>query len=313
MKRMTLVMAAVLGALYAVAGNRDGASMGALMRMELARQVVAEAQKMSALPEVGVAAERFREQMLSHARVELVAAFEDADTAQKSFAAFVDSVQAKPADYAPLRAEVAKGTLASDVASAGKFLGDVQSWLRLKDKGEVPPLASWLARDEKVAETARERLVSDGSAVAKPKKKKKRNSLRDAEAEPGTFVEAPDDGGSVLGTFDAARKARRQKALKDAEAGMSQVSSERRIADEEYNAKKQAAAAAEAAAMQAHAQKLAAAEQEAVVQDQNSWKTRVKSIVASAAGAAGAAFLGNVGSRIGEEAARSLFDQPGRR
>ena len=88
---------------------------------------------------------------------------------------------------------------------------------------------------------------------------------------------------------------------------MAQVSEERRIADEEYNAKKQAAAAAEAAAMQAQAQKLAAAEQEAVVQDQNSWKTRIKGIVSSAAGAAGSAFLGGVGSRVGEAAAQAVF------
>ena len=94
----------------------------------------------------------------------------------------------------------------------------------------------------------------------------------------------------------------------DAEAGMAQVANERRIADEEYNAKKQAAAAAEAAAMQAQAQKLAAAEQEAVVQDQNSWKTRIKGIVATAIGATGSAFLGNVGGRIGEEASRALFN-----
>ncbi|MBO4448059.1 MAG: hypothetical protein J5807_01065, partial [Kiritimatiellae bacterium] len=81
---------------------------------------------------------------------------------------------------------------------------------------------------------------------------------------------------------------------------------------EEYNAKKQAAAAAEAAAMQAQAQKLAAAEQEAVEQDQNSWKTRVKGIVSSAAGAAGSAFLGGVGSRVGEAAAQAVFGGPGR-
>ena len=58
---------------------------------------------------------------------------------------------------------------------------------------------------------------------------------------------------------------------------------------------------------QAHAQKLAAAEQQAVVQDQNSWKTRIKGVIAAAAGAAGSAFLGTVGGRVGEAAANAVF------
>ena len=39
----------------------------------------------------------------------------------------------------------------------------------------------------------------------------------------------------------------------------------------------------------------------------------MKSVVSSAIGAAGGAFLGNVGSRIGEEAARAVFEDPPRR
>ena len=276
---------------------QNRAMMGALMRMELGGQVVAEAQKMSELKEVAAAAERHRDIVMDVARKRLLAAFQSAEEARPIFAAFVDAVNSKPADYAALRAEVAKADLAQDFADAGKFLGDVQSWLRLREKGETLPLKAWIARDEKAPKA--------NSSVAK--KRKKRNPLRDAEAAPGAFVEAPDDGGSVLGTFSASRKMRRDKALKDAEAGMAQVAEQRRIADDEYNARLQAAATAEAAAMQAHAQKLAAAEQQAVVQDQNSWKTRIKGVVAAAAGAAGSAFLGTVGGRVGEAAANAVF------
>ena len=142
----------------------------------------------------------------------------------------------------------------------------------------------------------------------KPKRKKRKsNPLRDAEADAGEFVEAKDDGESSLRSFGAQRKARRAKALKEAEAGMAQVASERKVADDEYNAKKQAAAAAEAAAQKAQAEKLAAAQQEAVVQDQNSWRTRIKNIVIAGVGAAGSSFAGAVGSRAGEAAAQAVF------
>ena len=287
----------VLSSVSAASNDRDRAMMGALMRMELGGQVVAEAQKMSELKEVAAAAERHRDLLMEVARKKLVEAFPSAEEARPAFAAFVDAVNSKPADYASLRGEVAKADIAQDLSDAGKFLGDVQSWLRLREKGETLPLNAWIARDEKAPKA--------NSSVTK--KKKKRNSLRDAEAAPGAFVEAPDDGGSVLGTFSVSRKMRRDKALKDAEAGMAQVAEQRRIADDEYNARRQAAATAEAAALQAHAQKLAAVEQQAVVQDQNSWRTRIKGVIATAIGATGSAFLGNVGGRAGEAAANALL------
>ena len=298
-----LVLCSLSAAEPSAAQNR--VMMGALMRMELGGQVVAEAQKMSNLKEVAEAAGLQRERFMDIARERLLAAFPSAAEAQPAFAAFVDAVNAKPAEYAALRGEVAKGDIAADFASAGKFLGDVQSWLRLREKGEKLPLVAWLERDSKTPPSQVSRPASAKANAAKPKKR--RNSLRDAEAAPGPFVEAPDDGGSVLGTFGASRKMRREKALKDAEVGMAQVAEQRRIADEEYNARIQAAAAAEAAAMQAHAQKLAAVEQQAVIQDQNSWKTRIKGIVAAAAGAAGSAFLGTVGGRVGEAAANAVL------
>ena len=296
---MNKAMLLASAALCLAASGADRDMMAAVLRLEIADRVVIEAKKLDSSPEVSVAAEEYRANVISKIRGAIEPLFDSADDAQCALAAFIDSVRKAPADYAPLRDDVMKNDLPGDIEAAGAFLGNVQTWLGLRKKkgAEAPPLAVWLDRDSKVP-----------PAVAKkPKKKKRRNSLRDAEAAAGTFVEAPDDGGSVLGTFGTARNERRQKALKDAESGMAQVMEERRIADEEYNAKKQAAAAAEAVAMQAQAQKLAAAEQEAVEQDQNSWKTRIKGIVSSAAGAAGSAFLGGVGSRVGEAAAQAVF------
>lgn len=296
MKRLMMLLLALAAPLASLCeGANERVLMGVLMRMELAEQVVEQARKMSDLPEVAEAADRFHEQLFDRAREALLGAYEDEDAAQNAFAGFVDDASADTGKYGALRGKVAKGELASEVAAAGRFLGEVQSWLRLreKEKGDVPTLQTWLERDSK--------------PKAKKKKKKQRNSLKDAEAEAGDFIEAPDDGGSVLGTFDTSRRLRRQKAQSDAELGLSQVSDERRIADEEYNAKRQAAAAAEAAAMQAHAQRLAAAEQEAIDQDLNSWRTRVKEMVSSGVGAAGSAFFGTIGTRAGERAARAVI------
>lgn len=300
--KLALAIPVLAAALSASAGDRDRAMMTAVLRMDVADRVVMEAGKLDSSKEVSSAASAYRENVLGEIRESLMPHFSSAEEAQKGLADFVNAVQKSPGDYTALRDSVMQGVLQRDIEAAGAFLGGVQTWLGLKKKGgSVPSLAAWLGRDAKAAPA--------GDADQKPKRKKarRRNSLRDAEAAPGTFVEAPDDGGSVLRTFDTSRHERRQKALKDAETGMAQVSEERRIADEEYNAKKQAAAAAEAAAMQAQAQKLAAAEQEAVVQDQNSWTTRVKGIVATAAGAAGSAFLGGIGSRVGEAAAEAVF------
>ena len=302
MNRVLAALSAAALAVTTLADARENALMGALMRMELAGRVVAEAKNMSDLPDVAAAADLVHEQMFARARDLLVDAFGDEDGAQSAFADFVDAVRAKPADYAALRAEVAKAGLADEIARAGKFLGDVQSWLRLREKGDVPPLQAWLTRDDAAGEGA-----NVESAKPKTKKKRKGNPLRDAEAGPGEFVELEGEV-SALDSFHAARDAQRQKALQEGESGMAQVAEERRVADEEYNAKKQARAEAEAAAMQAQAQKLAASDQEAVQQDLNSWKSRLKGIASSAISATGGAVLGTVGTRIGQEAANAVFN-----
>lgn len=294
-----------------MADAKDNALMGALMRMELAGRIVAEAKKMSDLPDVAEAAELVHEQIFARARDLLVDAYGDEDDAQEAFADFVNAFRANPSDYAALRAEVAKVGLADEIAMASKFLGNVQSWLRLRENGDVPPLQAWLDRDSASEESGNGNVGSAGDATAKPKKKKKRksgNPLRDAEADPGEFVEQ-EGGVSALDSFQAARDTLRQKALQESESGMAQVAEERRVADEEHNSKKQARATAEAAALQAQAQKLAAADQEAVQQDLNSWQNRLKGIASTAIGATGNAVLGSVGGRLGQEAADAMFNR----
>lgn len=283
--------------------DADRAMMAELLRMEVASRVVSEAGKIDGSDEVASAAASYRGKVVASVRERLTALL--GDSAQTRFAAFVDEAGGNPGRYGDLRATVAREDIQDDIAAAGKFLGDVQTWARLKAKGEVPPLATWLSREAKPG--------GEGAGKRAVAKKKKSNALRDAEAEAGTFVEADDDGASSLRSFGEMRSARRKKAMEEAQAGMSQVAEQRRVADEEANSKKIAAAQAEAAAQQAHAQRLAAAEQEAVVQDQNSWKTRMKSVVSSAIGSAGGAFLGSIGSRVGEEAARAVFEDGPRR
>lgn len=330
--RMTLLtlLSCALLSVDAASQNAAREMAASYLRMEVADRVVAEADKLvkddaSSREEVMEAAKVFRGNVISNIRKSLVSLFPDEKAAEKNFIGFVNrfngvatSNDAKalsdlsaelgiapvPENAAQLRAAIVKRDLGSDIDVAGKFMGDVQSWLKLKAKGEVPPLKAWLNRGKPAA-------APEPQAQAKPKKKRTGNSLRDAEADAGKFVEAKDDGGSSLRSFGAQRKARRQAVMAEAQKGMEQVAAERRVADEEANAKKLAAAQADAAAMQAQAQRLADAEQQAVVQDQNSWTTRLKGVVSAAIGAAGGAFAGSIGNRVGEAAANAVFN-PGR-
>ena len=269
---------------------------GAYLRLQMAEQVAEQAKALGA-EEAG---SRYRVNALDAIRNRLVPLF--GDDAQKEFASFVGTyskgagensqdylkwlsgrigLDPVPKDYGELTSRIVTDDLQEDVDAAGKFLAELNA-------------------------------AQKNGATARPKKKRKRNLLRESEADAGEFIEAKDDGGSSLRSFGAQRKARREKALKEAEAGMAQVASERKVADDEYNAKKQAAAAAEAAAQKAQAEKIAAAQQEAVQQDQNSWRTRIKNIVVTGVGAAGSAFAGSVGSRVGEAAAAAVFKPPAR-
>ena len=330
--KKTLLALAILACAAVYAATSSGVDIQRLMlksylKVEIASRVAAESAKMGEGADDAVKAELFRasgeyrDAELGAVRRDLSALL--GDRAQTAFASFVDAfvkaeregslpalaslsrsagLETMPENFAALRSAAMKTLMAEDISRAGQLLGGIQTWLRLRAKGDVPPLHAWLNRDEAPAAA-----TVAGEGRASPQKKKKRNSLRDSEAGAGEFVEAQDDAASSLRSFGAMRKMRREKAIRDAEAGMAQVSVERKSADDEYNAKKAAEAQAEAAAMQAQAQRLAAAEQEAVIQDQNSWRTRLKNVAATAVGAAGSAFLGNVGGRLGEAAAAEVF------
>lgn len=192
-----------------------------------------------------------------------------------------------------------RDTLAGAQEHAVNLLGEVQTWAELARRGtELPPLESWLMRAEPPEEPA-----------PPPPPLRKRNPLAEAEAVPAEFVDDPDAGdeGNALETFAAMRKTRREQALADAQAGMQQIAQERQAAEAEYAAKKTAAAQAEAEAMKAHAQKLAAAETEALEQRKNSWSSRLKNIVSSTVGAAVGAFTGGIGAEAGQRAVQEIF------
>ena len=283
----------------------EGEMAAIYLKMGIAENVFAEAGKLAGTNaavrgEIGAAAQKFRANIIGDARRRLMAIYPDEQVARKEYGAFVERF-AKTAT-AETRSAIIKRSLAADIESAGKFLSEVQAWLRVRAKekeGNAPSLAVWLGRDRKAP--------APKAAVAKKKPKRKTNPLRDAEADAGTFVEAKDDGASSLRSFGALRKSRRDKRLAEAQQGMEQVAAERRVADEAANAKKLAAAQAEAAAQQAQAQRLAAAEQEAVVQDQNSWKTRLKGVASTAIGATAGAFAGSIGSHVGQAAADAVL------
>ena len=281
----------------------EGEMAAIYLKMGIAENVFAEAGKLAGTNaavrgEIGAAAQKFRANIIGDARRRLMAIYPDEQVARKEYGAFVERF-AKTAT-AETRSAIIKRSLEADIESAGKFLSEVQAWLRVRAKeGNAPSLAVWLNRDLKAP--------APKAAVAKKKPKRKTNPLRDAEADAGTFVEAKDDGASSLRSFGALRKSHRDKRLAEAQQGMEQVAAERRVADEAANAKKLAAAQAEAAAQQAQAQRLAAAEQEAVVQDQNSWKTRLKGVASTAIGATAGAFAGSIGSHVGQAAADAVL------
>ena len=213
--------------------------------------------------------------------------------------------EAPPADYAALRSGMVQRVLREEIAAAGRFLADVQTWVDLKGRAEdVPPLAAWIDRGAApVGATTRQ--------VVKRRKPAKRNPLRDSEAQAEDFEGESGGGEGALEGFGAARKERREKALQDAQAGMQQVAEERRAAEEEFAAKKTAAAQAEADAVRKQAENLAAAESEAIEQRKNSWSGRLKSVLTATIGATSGAFLGNVGGRAGEAAANAIFNEDG--
>ena len=124
------------------------------------------------------------------------------------------------------------------------------------------------------------------------------------EAPAGDFVAEKDAGDGPLRSFAEARRVERERAFKEAEAGMAQVTAERRAADEEANARRLAAVQAEAIARQAQAQRLAARERQMVVQDYDTWGTRLRGSLSLAVKASTG---GSVAGKLGVSLINSIF------
>lgn len=263
--------------------------------------------------EIGPAAARFRANRMNRVREDLVDAFGEA--AEERFSAFVTAytsgergedlelleqvtaalqLNPPPVDYAGLRTACLEGPLKGDLQDIAGWLGEVQTWIALRrTRPDVPPLAAWL-----------DRAARPAAAPGKPPVR----SLADAEADPGAFVPEEEPGDSPLDALDSARQKRREKAMREAEAGMKQVAAERKAAEDELAARKLAAAQAEADAMKKQAEKLAGVEKEAMEQRKNSFGNRLKSIVSATVGAATGAMTGGIGSEAGRRAADALFN-----
>ena len=204
---------------------------------------------------------------------------------------------ATPLEFSALRRLVIDQWLAEPFAAGSQLLGEMQTWADLRARNPpTPPLAAWLARAEPVA------------AAAPPPAAKPGNPLAAAEAGVPEFI-APPAGppANPMDAFAQSRTEKRDRALQDAQAGMQQMAMERQAAEQEYAAKNMADAQADAEAMRAQAQKLAAVEQEAIDQRANSWMGRLKNIVSATVGAATGAFTGGIGAEAGRQAADALF------
>lgn len=206
-----------------------------------------------------------------------------------------------PSGYAELHRRVTADWLKSDVEAGAALLSEIQTWLDVAGRTPDPPsLAAWLARGSRTWAPAPQ---ADGHRTASRPK-----ALRDAEAEAGEFKGEQIVPGSALDTFAQARKDRRQRNLEDAHAGMQQVAAERDEAEREEAVRKVAAAQADAEAVKRHADKLAAAEAEALAQRKEGWRNKLKTVLDATVTAATGAFAGRVGAEAGRRLAEAVFD-----
>lgn len=203
-----------------------------------------------------------------------------------------------PSDYKALRRLALERWLKDQFAVGTSLLSEIQTWSELAAKqSDAPTLDAWLERNQAQA------------APAPKQVKRPANPLRAAEAKaPAWDDSVVSASGSALDSFAKRRKDRREQAMQTAQAGMQQMSVERQAAEQERAARIAADAQAEAEAMRAHAQKLAAVEAEALKQRENSWGNRIKRIVGSTIGAGVGAFTGGIGTEAGRRAADAVFN-----
>jgi len=290
------------------------------VRFSLAQEVLAQAKEMmttmdrDAGVQIEQAAEAWFDEEVQGVRVELERAF--GASARDRFAAFVadfttaegqqdetylielaqgTGLMEPPGSYAALRRLALERWLGQPFQQGTRLLSELQTWSELrKTQNGTPPLDAWLDRNM-------------APAPEPPPPKRPVNPLADAEAAPAEWSGETAGTGSSLDAFSTRRRQKREQALMDAQAGMQQMAMERQAAEQEYGAKKMAAAQAEAEAMRAQAQKMASTEAEALAQRENSWGTRIKRIVSGTLGAGIGAFTGGVGAEAGKRAADELF------
>lgn len=133
--------------------------------------------------------------------------------------------------------------------------------------------------------------------------------LRAAEAAPAPLTTSDAPAGAPLQQFSTLREQRRQRALESAHAGMAQIAAERDAWEQEYAATKEAKAQAEAQALQAQAERLAATDQEALEQRKNSFRSRAVNVIAGVASATVSGFTGAIAGRAADEAVHAIFDR----
>lgn len=237
---------------------------------------------------------------LGAAARECFQAFADTFTAAESAgdAAYlrrlVTDLGAQPplADYPALRRWAMEQWLSEPLASGARLLSEMQTWAEVRARDpNAPALDAWL-----------ERGARPPAAPRRPV-----NSLAAAEARSPAWDDSTPAPSGALEAFAQRRRERRALALEQAQAGMQQMAAERQAFEQEAAARKLAQAQADAEAMKAQAQKLAAVEEEAMKQRENSWGNRIKRIVGGTVSAAVGAFTGGIGAEAGRRAASEIF------
>lgn len=324
MKR--IVIAALLGVslpmvLSAKTLDGDKALLRAYIRFSLAQEANSQAKKLAAdapapkAEQIRNLADEWFQDEVSLLRTDLAKQF--GKNARERFATFVSEftkaekagnsqylerlakqvgLLEPPPDYKTLRRLALERWLKGQLSAATSLLSEIQTWSEVSaKKSNVPPLDSWLERNQP-------------AEVSEPDREPRHvNPLRAAEAKSPAWDDSAVSSGSALDSFAQRRRARREQAMKTAQAGMQQMSIERQAAEQERAARVTADAQSEAEAMRAQAQKLAAVEAEALAQRENSWGNRIKRIIGGTIGAGVGAFTGGIGTEAGQRAAAAVF------
>jgi hypothetical protein len=194
--------------------------------------------------------------------------------------------------FTDLRNIVINQWLREDINNAGTLLSEIQTWSDLFRKdSSTPPLNVWLERDKN----------APAAVASEP-------TLATTEPDLPEFVELDDKEENSMDIYDNLQSKRRAQVLEESQKFMKQISEERKATEEEYAQKKAAKATKEAAAVKAHAQKLAAAESEIMEQRKHTWTARVSKLITSVTGGTFSAVTGGVGSAAGAAAAQAIFD-----